>query len=169
MRYHNITHDDMKNGDGLRVVLWVAGCLHHCPNCHNPVTWDEMGGLVFDQTAFEELCAALRKPYTSGITLSGGDPLHPVNRPGVLDLVQTLKQLFPTKTIWLYTGYTWEEVIDQCFKYREILNYIDVLVDGRYEEAKKDVNYHWAGSTNQRVIDVPESIKEGCVKLHESD
>lgn len=143
MNFHNITHDDMNNGDGLRVVLWVAGCEHHCKNCQNPITWDFTDGVEFDKAAFHEICTELSKPYISGLTLSGGDPLHPVNRCQILWLVKKVKQFFPHKTIWLYTGYTWEEI--------------------------KDVGYHWAGSTNQRVINVPQSLKEGRVILHESN
>ena len=169
MNFHNITHDDMNNGDGLRVVLWVAGCNHHCKNCQNPITWDFTDGVEFDKAAFHEICVELSKPYISGLTLSGGDPLHPVNRYQILWLVKKVKQFFPHKTIWLYTGYTWEEVTAENFYGREILDYIDVLVDGRFEEALKDVGYHWAGSTNQRVINVPQSLKEGRIILHESN
>lgn len=169
MNFHNITHDDMNNGDGLRVVLWVAGCEHHCKNCQNPITWDVTDGVEFDKAAFHEICTELSKPYISGLTLSGGDPLHPVNRYQILWLVKKVKQFFPHKTIWLYTGYTWEEVTANDFYCGGILNYIDVLVDGRFEEALKDVGYHWAGSTNQRVINVPQSLREGRVILHESN
>lgn len=169
MNFHNITHDDMNNGDGLRVVLWVAGCEHHCKNCQNPITWDVTDGVKFDKAAFREICTELSKPYISGLTLSGGDPLHPVNRYQILWLVKKVKQFFPHKTIWLYTGYTWEEVTANDFYCGGILNYIDVLVDGRFEEDLKDVGYHWAGSTNQRVINVPQSLKEGRVILHESN
>lgn len=168
MNYHNITRDDMNNGDGLRVVLWVAGCNHHCKNCQNPITWNIMDGIKFDNKAFHEICIELNKNYISGLTLSGGDPLHPVNRHVTLWIVKQVKKFFPTKTIWIYTGYTWESIIHWMYG-QKILSYIDVLVDGRYEENLKDVNYHWAGSTNQRVINVPQSLEEGRVVLHESD
>lgn len=169
MNYHNITHDDMNNGDGLRVVLWVAGCTHHCKNCQNPITWDFMDGIEFDNKAFHEICVELTKSYVSGLTLSGGDPLHPVNRYCISRLVKQVKRFFSHKTIWLYTGYTWELINADSFYDRDILQYIDVLVDGRFEENLKDVNYHWAGSTNQRVINVQKSLKEGRVILHESN
>ena len=107
MRYHNITKDDMLNGDGLRTVLWVAGCCHGCKGCQNPVTWDIEGGLPFDGEARAELFAELEKPYISGVTLSGGDPLHPANREETGALMKEMKERFPDKTIWLYTGYDW--------------------------------------------------------------
>lgn len=147
MNYHNITHDDMLNGDGLRVVLWVAGCTHHCKNCQNPETWDINGGIPFDKNAKEEIFNDLKKDYISGITFSGGDPLHPKHRKEVLELAKEIKEKFPTKTIWCYTGFLYEEVKDI-----ENLKYIDVLVDGEFKEELKDVNLPWVGSSNQRVI-----------------
>ncbi len=168
MNYHNITHDDMNNGDGLRVVLWVAGCDHHCKNCQNPITWDVRDGVEFDKAAFREICTELAKPYISGLTFSGGDPLQLFNRYPIYSLARTIKRFFPDKTIWLYTGYTWEEIIDSKFLLNDVLKYVDVLVDGRFEEELKDVSYHWAGSTNQRVIDVQKSLKEGRVILHDA-
>ena len=108
MRYHNITKDDMLNGDGLRVVLWVAGCSHCCKECHNPLTWDPDGGLSFDDRARKEIFEQLDKPYISGITFSGGDPLHAANRMEVRDLMAEIKEKYTDKTIWLYTGDLWE-------------------------------------------------------------
>ena len=163
MRYHNITKDDMLNGDGLRVVLWVAGCSHGCPGCHNPVTWDIHGGLPFDKAAEEELEEQLDKDYISGITYSGGDPLHAANRVEMTALAKWLREKFPDKSQWLYTGYCWEEIQEE-----EILAYIDVVVDGRFEEALKDTQLHWKGSSNQRVIDVRRSLEEGKIILHNS-
>lgn len=168
MKYHNITYDDMKNGDGLRVVLWVAGCDHHCKGCQNPVTWNPDDGLVFGAKEKEEIFSALEQKHISGITFSGGDPLHQQNRYTVFMLMKEIKEKFPDKTVWVYTGYTWEEVISNKYL-NSMLPFIDVLVDGRYEEELRDLTYHWAGSTNQRVIDVQRSIKEGGVILHESD
>lgn len=110
MRYHNITKDDMLNGEGLRTVLWVAGCSHNCPGCHNPVTWDVRGGLPFDEAAKEELFAELEKDYISGVTFSGGDPLHPANREDIARLAEEIRGRYPNKTIWLYTGYDWEQI-----------------------------------------------------------
>lgn len=164
MRYHNITKDDMLNGDGLRVVLWVAGCSHCCKECHNPITWDPNGGLFFDDAAKKEVFDELEKDYISGITFSGGDPLHIANAYDVTELAREIKEKYPKKTIWLYTGSLWEEV-----RHMEIVKYIDVLVDGEFEIEKKDEALHWKGSSNQRVIDVQESLDKGEVKLHEED
>ena len=149
MRYHNITKDDMLNGDGLRVVLWVAGCAHACPGCHNPETWDAAGGIPFDQAAKDELFAELEKDYVSGVTFSGGDPLFPANRETVGALCREIRQRFPDKTIWLYTGYRWEQIEEL-----ELIDTVDVLVDGRFEQALADTALHWRGSANQRLIDV---------------
>ena len=128
MRYHNITKDDMLNGDGLRVVLWVAGCGHHCRECQNPITWDPDGGILFDGEAREEIFEQLEKDYTAGITFSGGDPLHEANLKEVTALAKEIRSRYPKKTIWLYTGYLWEEIREW-----EIMKYLDVLVDGRFE------------------------------------
>ena len=112
MRYHNITKEDMLNGDGLRVVLWVSGCNHACEGCQNPITWDICGGLPFDQAAHDELIEALDRDFISGITFSGGDPLHPQNIADVTALAKEIKARFPHQTIWLYTGYVYEEIKD---------------------------------------------------------
>lgn len=156
MRYHNITKDDMLNGDGLRVVLWVAGCSHCCRECHNPVTWDPNGGLLFDEAARAELFAQLEKPYISGVTFSGGDPLHPSNRAEVRNLVREIRAEMPDKTIWLYTGDVWEHVCDD-----PMMAQIDVLVDGEFHIEEHDPNLMWKGSRNQRVIDVRKSLAAG--------
>ena len=158
MNYHNITKDDMLNGDGLRVVLWVAGCSHHCKGCHNPVTWDVNGGLPFDDAAKQEIFAELEKDYVHGITFSGGDPLHLNNRIGVFRLTEEIKEKFPSKTIWIYTGYRWEQILS-----KEILTYVDVLVDGKFVMDEMNVNLPWVGSKNQRVINVQESLRTGEV------
>lgn len=161
MRYHNITKDDMRNGDGLRAVLWVAGCTHKCKNCHNPITWDIHGGLEFDDGAKEELFEILSRPYIAGVTLSGGDPLHPANCNEISILIDEIRAKFPQKTIWMYTGFTWEEVHTL-----PAVRKADVLVDGPYMEEQADRKIMWRGSANQRVIDVRESLKNDKVILH---
>lgn len=161
MNYHNITTEDMLNGDGLRTVLWVAGCNHHCPFCQNPETHDPCSGIEFDNDAYKELVEDLSKNYISGLTLSGGDPLYEGNRETLTELVKDIKEHFPKKTIWCYTGFDYEEVKDL-----EIMQYIDVLVDGKFIEALKDNNLHWKGSSNQRVIDVRETREVGNICLH---
>ncbi len=161
MRYHNITKDDMLNGDGLRAVLWVAGCTHKCKNCHNPVTWDINGGIEFDEAAERELFEAINKPYISGVTFSGGDPLHPQNRAEVAKLMKKIKEKLPQKTIWLYTGFLWDEIKDEDY-----IKLTDVVVDGEFVEELKDEKLFWKGSSNQRVIDVKKTLESGDVVLH---
>lgn len=169
MRYHDITHDDMKNGDGLRVVLWVSGCDHHCKGCQNPVTWDPNDGLLWSWgSSLQEIRTELEKDYISGLTISGGDPFYIDNVLTVLGICRYVKEQFPNKTIWVYTGYTFEDLISSLNFPGDLLTYIDVLVDGPFEQDKLDVNYPWAGSTNQRVIDVPKTLREGKVVLYES-
>lgn len=161
MNYHNITKDDMLNGDGLRVVLWVAGCNHNCPGCHNPETHPLNSGIRFDEDAMTELMVELEEPYISGLTFSGGDPLHPQNREHIEMIAKYVKQVYPEKTIWLYTGYKFEEV-----KELKLLKYIDVMVDGEFILALKDNNLQWKGSSNQRVINIPETLKRNEIVLH---
>ena len=161
MNYHNITKDDMLNGDGLRVVLWVSGCNHHCKNCQNPQTWNKDSGIPFDLDTIFEICNQLDKPYISGITFSGGDPLFPDNREIVCTIYALIKDCYPTKTQWLYTGYKWDEI-----KNLPIMEYLDVVVDGQYEDDKRDITLKWRGSSNQRVIDVQKSLADNTVRLY---
>ena len=174
MRYHNITTADMMNGEGLRVVLWLSGCSHHCYNCQNPVTWDENDGLIFDESAKEELFRELDKDYISGLTLSGGDPLHEANLDGVLDLVNKIRLSFPNKTIWIYSGYQWSEVFNDgvyltrdCvgWKRREIVKKCDVMIDGKYMDSLRDPQLKWRGSSNQHVINIEKSMIKGEIVL----
>lgn len=161
MRFHDISRDNMLNGDGLRAVLWVAGCSHQCKDCHNPITWDINGGVPFDEAAEKELFEALSPSYISGITFSGGDPLHIKNRDEVGRLIEKIHNEMPSKTIWLYTGYLWEEIMQLDF-----IKYIDVIVDGEFISELKDNKLHWRGSSNQRVIDVKKSIDSGHAVLY---
>lgn len=163
MNYHDITKDDMRNGEGLRVVLWVAGCNHCCLKCQNPITWDPSDGIRYDQDAWKEIEDQLRKSYISGITFSGGDPLYPENREQILAIATQIKERFQNKTIWLYTGYVWEDI-----KNMKGIELFDVIVDGPFVSELADTKYHWAGSTNQRVIDVAKSLVTGEVILHNS-
>ena len=160
MYYHNIDHCDMLNGDGIRVSLWVSGCSLHCKGCQNPQTWDFNSGIPFDKEALQELYEALNKPYIQGLTLTGGNPMD--NMPEILYICRMIKEKFPSKDIWLYSGYTLEEIqkwqIGQC-----ILEYIDVLVDGPYLEGQRDITLSWRGSKNQRVIDVKKTLEQNKV------
>lgn len=148
----------MLNGEGLRVVLWVAHCIHNCPGCHNLQTHDENSGVPFDEAALNELTEELKKDYTAGITFSGGDPLSPLNRGEILSLAAHFRQTFPEKSIWLYTGFEWEEISDLP----GIANF-DVIVDGRFVIARKDNTLPYRGSSNQRVIDVRKTLDKGSV------
>lgn len=152
----------MKNGDGLRVVLWLAGCEHACPGCHNPVTWDADSGLPFDEAARDELFEELDKDYIAGITFSGGDPIHPQNRDGVAALCRAIRARYPHKTIWLYTGYLWEN----CREI-EAVRLSDVVVDGPFLLEQADTKLHWCGSANQHIINVPRSLAENCIVLQD--
>ena len=177
MNYHNITKCDMLNGEGLRVVLWVAGCDHHCPGCQNPQTWDCSRGIPFNQSAENEILDELNRDYIEGITFSGGDPLNDRNLETVWNLIQTVKQQYPEKNIWLYTGYTYEQIAERrdinnnislnnlTWLRKTIVKNVNVLVDGRYVAAERDVSLRWKGSKNQRVIDVKKTINEDTVKL----
>ena len=188
INYHNITHDDMNNGDGLRVVLWLSGCSHHCYNCQNPQTWNLDSGILFDELAKQEIFTELSKDYISGITFSGGDPLHENNLDEVLNLIQQIRTSFSEKTVWLYTGYTWEQIMNyktefsnpnfmkvpnseilhdyHMFQRKEIIKLADVLVDGEYIDEQKDITLKWRGSKNQRVIDVKQSLVQNKVVLY---
>lgn len=176
MFMHDITFDDMSNGPGLRVVLWVSGCSHQCAQCHNPQTWDCSSGIPFTTWEEAEFLENVSKDHIAGVTFSGGDPLHENNREEIGRLVQLVKRLYPAKDIWLYTGYTmkWDEETDSfIFSDDEVslapfsvdwLSLIDVIVDGRFdaEQRKCDLMYQnditFRGSSNQRYIDVPNSL-----------
>lgn len=180
MNYLKIDREDVCNGDGLRVVLWLSGCSHHCYNCQNPQTWNPNKGIPFDEDAKQEIFEELSKNYISGITLSGGDPLYQENVSQVLPLIKEIKEKFPDKTIWLYTGYTYEQIMwpvitrdfnperDKLISEKiKILQLCDVLVDGEYIDEQRDITLKWKGSANQRVIDVQKSIKDKKVQLYE--
>lgn len=162
MRYYAITKDEILQGSGLRVALWVAGCEQKCVGCHNPHTWNKDGGKIFDLQACIELFEELRKPYISGITILGGNPTEEYNLFVVTELCKDIRNSFPDKTIWIYSGHTYEQLKDL-----ELLKYIDVLVDGKFVEELCDETYHWAGSTNQRVIDIAKTLNTGEVVLYE--
>lgn len=160
MNYIKITFNDIANGPGVRTVLWVAGCEHHCQGCQNPDTWDFQNGYPFDDAAKEQIFKSCDNPYRDGITLSGGDPLNPANISALTDFAAEFKRKFPGKTVWCYTGYLWENV-----KNAEIMNYIDVLIDGRFMESRYDISLKWRGSSNQRIIDVSKSLKNNAIVL----
>ena len=147
MNYLNISKDDLLNGDGIRVVLWVAGCNHQCKGCQNPETWNERNGILFTEETANIILKELSKPYITGLTLSGGDPLFPNNRETLTNLCKEVKEKFPSKDIWCWTGYLYQEV-----KSLPIMRYIDVLIDGPYIEELRDITLEWRGSSNQKII-----------------
>lgn len=176
MNYHKIEKTSIANGEGIRVVLWVSGCSLHCRGCHNPETWDLNSGKPFDENAKKELFEALNKPYIQGITFSGGHPLEKENIEDIYRLIVEIKEKFPNKDIWLYTGYTWEslfyddnlkEICEDQLR-RAIILMCDVIVDGKYIEELKDITLKWKGSSNQRVINVKKSLESGDIVLWES-
>lgn len=158
MNYNTIRQMDIANGPGCRVSIFVQGCTFNCPGCFNTVAKDFSGGQEFtDQTM--QLLLDLSKPdYISGMSILGGEPLHPWNRQAVLDLVRKFKEVYPNKTVWVWTGYNWEDVASDL-----INSGIDVLVDGRFVEALKDLRLKYRGSSNQRVINVQDSLKTGKI------
>lgn len=169
MNYHKIEKTSIANGTGIRVVLWCSGCRVYCENCHNPQTWDFNSGKPFDDAAKRELFEALDKPYIQGITFSGGHPLEDENVETVLLLIRDIKQRFPDKDIWLYTGYTMESIFPvvrpDVFSiedvYRQlIVELCDIVVDGPYIEEQCDITLAFRGSKNQRLIDVKETLKQ---------
>lgn len=148
MRFHNITYPDVNNGEGCRVTLWVAGCTHHCKGCHNPQTWSFKSGREFTEDIKNKLYNVLKLPYIKGITLSGGDPLDSFD--DIFELVKDIKNSFNDKDIWLFSGYTLEDI--QNSDKNIILEYIDVLVDGEFKEELKDLTLKFRGSSNQRIL-----------------
>ena len=147
MNYGGIIKNDIANGPGVRVSLFVSGCRNHCPGCFQPQTWDFGYGKPFTGGTEEEIIEALRPSWIQGFSILGGDPMEPENREALLPLLKRIRSELPEKDIWLYTGYTLEEVRDE-----EILNWVDVVVDGPFIEAKKDMSLSFRGSRNQRII-----------------
>lgn len=185
MNYLQITHEDVCNGNGLRVSLWVSGCSHRCLNCHNPETWDKASGIRFNEYAQKEIFDDLSQDYIDGITITGGDPLFEFNLNEVLQLIKEIRNLFPNKTIWLYTGYSWENImnykscssdnfdyieesyVDGLYEMRKkIISLCDIVVDGEYIDEKRDLTLKWRGSSNQRVIDVKQSLAQNKIVLY---
>ena len=162
MKYLKISNFDTANGLGIGNVLWVSGCSHHCPQCHNPQTWDKNAGEEFTEEVLDNLLEKLKRPYIKRLTLSGGDPLFLGNRDEITNVVRKVKKNFPNIKIWCYTGYLWEDVKDlPC------MDFIDVLVDGEFKVELRDITLPFCGSSNQRIINVKESLKKGCVVLEE--
>ena len=166
MNYAEIKEYDIANGPGVRMTLFVSGCRHHCKNCFNEIAWDFNYGNVFDETVENALVEKIKNSVVRGLTLLGGEPLDPSNQPGVLKLLRKVKKQCPGKDIWCYTGYRYEEVCRSA-RLAQILPYIDVLVDGRFNQHLRDTDLLFRGSSNQRLIDVPESLLKGKIQLYD--
>lgn len=167
LNYADIKKVDVANGPGVRVSLFVSGCTHHCEECFNPETWDFNFGSPFGEAEIEKILTLLSPEHIRGLSLLGGEPFEPANQEAVLELVRRVRKELPQKTIWCYSGYLFEELAagkvgDHS---RELLEGLDVLVDGPFVLAKKDLGLRFRGSSNQRIIDVPASLKAGTVIL----
>lgn len=162
MRYNTIRQLDIANGNGCRVSIFIQGCEFFCKGCFNTVARDFEGGKEFTEETMSLLLELAKPDYISGISVLGGEPLHPRNRADVLNLIRRFKQTYPNKTVWLWTGYSIEEVFDDL-----ISSEIDVIVDGRFVEELKDLRLKYRGSSNQRVIDLQTTIKTGDLILIE--
>lgn len=150
MNYAKVTKHDIANGNGVRVVLWVSGCDHHCKGCHNPETWDSDYGKPFSFDVYEKLVSALGHDYVAGLTFSGGDPMKPENVATCMMVANAVKQKFPNKDIWCWTGYTMDELMNRDDS-KAFMQYIDYLVDGEFVENLKDISLRWRGSSNQNI------------------
>lgn len=164
MNYADIKIADVANGKGVRVSLFVSGCNHHCKGCFNSQAWDFNYGKEFTEKEIDKILNELDHPYVSGLSLLGGEPLEYQNQEGLLPLLKKVKERFPQKDIWCYTGYTFDkDIVGNMFQNwpqtKELISYIDVIVDGKFEESKKDLTLKFRGSSNQRIIDVKESLK----------
>ena len=165
MNYATIKNCDIANGPGVRVSLFVSGCTHHCPGCFNQVAWDFDYGQPFTQETIDKILNMLRPSYIRGLTLLGGEPFEPQNQAGVVELLRQVKRELPEKTVWAYSGYLVDRDIlsGRLGDTREYLSYVDVLVDGPFIEAKKNLSLRFRGSENQRMIDVPASLAAGTI------
>ena len=172
MNYADIKKADISNGTGVRVSVFVSGCTHHCKNCFNQEAWDFDYGKEFTQKEIDKVISELNHSYVEGLSLLGGEPLEHKNQQGLLPLLRQVKQKFPDKNIWCYTGFTFDrDVINgMCNKWdetKELVSYIDVIVDGKFEEDKKSLSLKFRGSKNQRIIDVKKSLKDNKVVEYE--
>ena len=170
MNYATIKNCDIANGPGVRVSLFVSGCTHRCPGCFNEVAWDFDYGTPFTQQTINSILEMLRPAYVKGLTLLGGEPFEPQNQPAVLDLLRQVKAAYPEKSVWAFSGYLFDkDILAWKLGPREIteeyLSYLDVLVDGPFIMAKKNLSLRFRGSENQRLIDVPASLKSGQIVL----
>jgi anaerobic ribonucleoside-triphosphate reductase activating protein len=169
MNYATIKTCDIANGPGVRTSLFVSGCTHHCKNCFNQEAWDFAFGASFDEGVQQQILDECRPGYITGLTLLGGEPMEPVNQRALLPFVRRFRAAFPTKTVWCYSGYTWEQLTGdsraRCEVTDDFLREIDVLVDGPFVQELHDITLRFKGSSNQRIIDVKQSLSDGKIVL----
>lgn len=162
MNYCEIKKCDIANGTGVRVSLFVSGCTNHCDECFQPETWDFNYGKPFNAETEEELLSLLSPEYINGLTLLGGEPFEPENQKALLPFLRRVREKYPNKTIWAFSGFTYEELMSKdypsCIETRHILSLVDVLVDGRFKKELKDISLRFRGSSNQRIIDIPKTF-----------
>lgn len=171
MNYGEIKKYDIANGEGVRVSLFVSGCTHHCKNCFNFETWDFNYGKPFTKETEDEIIDSLSHDYIDGLTLIGGEPFEPQNQRALLPFVKKVKEKYPNKTVWCYSGYLFDKELlgesrARCECTDEMLGLIDVLVDGEFKQDLYDISLSFRGSSNQRIIDVPKSLKTGKIVLY---
>lgn len=163
MKYNKIRKMDIADGPGVRASIFMQGCDFHCENCFNPETWDFSGGKEFTDETIKEVLEVCGKDYIEGLSILGGEPMHPKNIEGTTKLAKAFKEKYPNKNIWVWSGFTFEKYL----KDKEVLKYIDVLVDGQFVQDLHDPRLKWRGSSNQRVIDIPETLKKNSIVLKE--
>ena len=172
MNYADIKYCDVANGEGVRVSLFVSGCTHHCKECFNKEAWDFHYGNLFTQKEIDRILEYLKPNYIAGLSLLGGEPMEPVNQEGILPLLRVVKQTYPEKNIWCYTGYLFDKELlgesrARCECTDEMLSLIDVLVDGEFVQELYSVALAFRGSENQRIIDVKKSLETGKIVWHD--
>lgn len=174
MNYAEIKYNDIANGIGIRTSLFVSGCRHHCKNCFNYMTWDFDYGKIFDEAVESAILKSIEPSWINGLSLLGGEPFEPENQPALLNLLKKFKAQYPQKDVWCYSGFLFEEITgkteqkSRCFTdmSTEMLSYIDVLVDGRFDEDKKSVMLKFRGSSNQRIIDIKQTLAQDEIVLY---
>ena len=165
MNYATIKTHDIANGPGVRVSLFVSGCTHRCKDCFNQEAWDFDYGEPFDAAVMERILTLLEPGYIKGITYLGGEPMDPRNQAGILALTRKIKERFPQKSIWCFTGYVWDKLPQVDGVTQELISCLDVLVDGPFVAEKKNLSLRFRGSENQRLIDIPKTLAAGQVVL----
>ena len=167
MNYATIKYYDIANGPGVRTSVFVSGCRHRCPGCFNAVAWDFAYGQPFDKATRNQVFASCQPDYIAGLSLLGGEPFEPENQRELLPFVRNFKALYPNKTVWCYSGYTWEQLTGKepcaarCEVTDELLQLLDVLVDSEFVQAKHDISLRFRGSSNQRLLDMPRTLAAG--------